>query len=108
MADTTFGPDHFWPRPLLDLPNGPKKVTTFGPLQVLPLLAQTTFGPDHFLAVSGAPKGGAPKGGAPKGVGGPTIFSFFFIPLPATFFFSFFLSWRSFRVILVVFEAPGP
>ena len=81
-------------------------MTTFGPLQVLPLWAQTTFGPDRFRAVSGlckrwAPKGGAPNCWAPKGAGpnlekvgpegcGPQISLFFFSLSPATIFFLFF------------------
>ena len=40
-AATAFGPDRFWPD--FCPPEWPKKVTAFGPLQVLPLLAQTAF-----------------------------------------------------------------
>ena len=43
VAQSTFGPDHLWPD--FGPKKKPKKVTTFGPLQVSPLLAQTTFGP---------------------------------------------------------------
>ena len=82
---------HFWPRPLLA-----RSFYHFWPSR---LLAQTTFGPDRFLAVSGLCGGGAPKGGRPK----ISRFS-----LSRHNFLSFFLSWGSFRGILVVFEAPGP
>ena len=45
LAQTTFGPDHFWPD--FGPPKWPNKVTTFGPLQGL-----TTFGPPPLLARS--------------------------------------------------------
>ena len=46
LAQSTFGPDHFWPRPLLARFRSPKiakKNDHFWPAPNL-----TTFGPDHF------------------------------------------------------------
>ena len=77
---------------------GPRRV---GPRRVGP----RRVGPEGWGPEGWAPEGWAPEGWGPEGWG-PKISRFFF-PSPATVF-SFSLSFGLFRVILVVFDAPGP
>ena len=89
LADTTFGPDHFLAR-FWTL----QMVTTFGPLLVLPLLAQTAFWLFPVYAEGEGPEGWEAQ-------------NFALFSLSCHNVLSFFLSWVSFRGILVVFEARG-
>ena len=101
LAQTSSGSNHFWPD--FGTPKWRRKVTTFGPLQILPLLAKTSLAVSGVCALKGgAPKGGALKGGAPKGrcperwgpegwgtKGSGTKNFALFVPSPATIFILF-------------------
>ena len=60
-AAQTFSLGHHFLPDFGPPPKWPTKVTTFGPLQFLPLLAQTTFGPRRVVHQR-APKAGGPEG----------------------------------------------